>query len=341
MTQGQNPFITKKNKLDEIFKDRVERQRLSGEWSENTISNYELFYEKVLKKPLGHKNLNKIKYGDLVPILENKNFFTKNSVWKNRLRQILNPIFKEAIKNGTIFVNPCDKLEHFTVQISEKISSKIVDDNLLFLSRELYRCVNYYPCKTISNRPQYMCFLYLVILSARRIGELCQITKEDCYLYHKKIISPVKIVKGKTESSFPIPDECLKYIESVKTGKLFPSIERGSVYLMFQRLIKLSNIELRKGKILTVHNTRDLFLNIVIENGVDSLIADYCLDHVVQGTMKHYESFSYKQKKETFEMYWSLIRNDELQIKKEKFKKEFFKNFEEQFEKAWLEKIKE
>ncbi len=50
--------------------------------------------------------------------------------------------------------------------------------------------------------------------------------------------------------------------------------------------------------------------------------------------------FSFKQKKEAFEKYWTLVRNDELLIQKEEFRKEFFKNFELEFEKEWKKKIK-
>lgn len=341
ITKGQNPFIKTKNNLDEIFKLRVESKRLSKEWSEHTISNYELFYKKVLKKSLGHKKLNKITYEDLRIIIEHKDFIIKKSVWKNRLKQILNPIFKDAIKSGIVFVNPCDNVDHYKVEDTEEINSKTLDDNLLFLSQELYKNVKYYPCKTLANKNQYKCFLYMVILTARRIGELCQLRKEDCYLNHKKIISPANITKSKREVDFPIPDECIEYINSVESGMLFPNIKRASIYLMFQRLISLTDIELRNGKILSVHNTRDLLLNIMIENGIDSRLADYCLDHIQKGTIRSYISFSFKQKKQAFELYWNLVRNDDLSLRKEKFRKKFFENFEIEFEKAWEKSLME
>jgi integrase len=342
ITQGQNPFLQTENNLNDIFKKRVEKKRLNGDWVEHTIENYELFYDKVLRKPIGHKKLNKITYEDLVKILENKDFLVKKNVWKNRLKQILNPIFKDALKQGTVFINPCDKVENFYVEETEEVHSKIVDDNILYLSQELYRAIKKYPVKSKHQEPEYQCFLYMVLLTARRIGEITKLTKEDCYITHKKIISPKNITKTKKEFEFPIPDECINYIKSVKEGNLFPNIKRASVYLMFQRLIKFSDIELRKGKILTVHNTRDLMLNIMIQNEVDSRLADFCLDHKAQGTIKNYISFTFSQQKEALEKYWALVRNDEMSLKKEEFRKEFFKYYEYEFNKAWdkeLEKL--
>jgi len=339
ITKGQNPFNPMGNTLDEIFKRKIENKRLSQEWSEFTISNYELFYEKILRKSLGHKKLNKITYDDLLKILENKEFLIKKNVWKNRLKQILNPIFKDAIKQGEIFINPCDKVDHFKVEEVEPVSAKIIDDDLLYLSQEIYRTIEKYPVKTKSELEEYKCYLYMVLLTAHRIGEVCNLTKEDCYIQHKKIISPKKITKTSEESEFPIPDECMEYIKSVEKGKLFPNIKRASVYLMFQRLLSISNIELRKDKILTIHNTRNLMLNIMIQNGIDSRLADSCLDHKPHGTIKSYLEFSFKQKKEAFEKYWTLVRNDELLIQKEEFRKEFFKNFELEFEKEWQKKL--
>ncbi len=144
ISKGQNPFIKSENNLDEIFRKKVERKRASGEWVEHTISNYELFYDIELKKHIGHKKLNKITKEDLIKITEGKEYVQKKGVWKNRLKQILNPIFKDAIKAGLIYVNPCDVLENFEVKESERVVEKIVDEDILHISQELYKAVKLY-----------------------------------------------------------------------------------------------------------------------------------------------------------------------------------------------------
>jgi integrase len=338
ISEGKDPFISTSYNLTDIFKERIEKKRKSKEWSEFTISNYELFYEKNMKKKIGYKKLNKIKYIDLTNILECDEVIEKSSVWKNRLKQILNPLFKDALKKGEVYQNPCDMLENYNNEESENIYDKIIDNNILNIAQELYSTIPNYPVKSKPRELETKTFLYMVLLTAHRIGEVLKLTKEDCYVKHKKIISPKHITKQRQESEFPIPDECLEYIESIEEGKIFPTIQRASVYLMFQRLVKISNIEIRKGKILTIHDTRSLLLNILVENGVDSMLGDYTLDHKAKGTIKNYINFNYERKKEAYEIYWNLVRNDKLAIKKEEFRKEFFKNYEVEFEKAWKEK---
>ena len=339
ITNGFNPFNPKGNTLNDIFYQRIENKLLSKQWSEYTVGNYKIFYENVIKKSLGHKKLNKITYDDLCKILENKEIIVKKNVWKNRLKQILNPIFKEAIKRDEIHINPCEKIEHFSREDTETVSSKIVDGDLLSIAQKLYNAIENYPVKTASQKNEYKCFLYLVLLTAHRKGEVSELKKEDCYLSYGKIISPKEITKTKEESEFPIPRECIAHIESIESGKLFPNIKRDSIYLMFQRLVRISGIELRREKKLTIHNTRNLMLNIMIEHGVDSKLADSCLDHKMQGTIRSYIEFSFKQKKDAYQKYWDLVRNDRLSLKKEEFRKRFYKQFEKEFEIAWQKEL--
>lgn len=342
ISKGQNPFVKTENNLNEIFKNRIEQKRNSGKWAEHTISNYQLFYDLEMKQKIGHKKLEKITKDDLLKIVNDKEFSNKKSVWRSRLKQILNPIFKESIKGGLIYVNPCDVLENEDVDETENVIDKIEDDDILYISQELYKAIKKYPCKTKSQKPEYECYLYLILLCGRRIGETCKLERKHCFLKTQKIISPKEITKSKKQVEFPIPDECIDYISSIDDGKLFPNIKRESVYLMFQRLLKYTNIELLPDKILTVHNTRDLLLNNMIENGVDSRLADYCLDHKQQGTIQNYLKFSFTQQKEAFELYWGLVRNNDVFLKeKEKFRKEFYRFFELEFEKEWDKKRKE
>ncbi len=60
-----------------------------------------------------------------------------------------------------------------------------------------------------------------------------------------------------------------------------------------------------------MHDTRKLMLSIMISKlGIDSRLADYCLDHTTpQGTIKHYLEFTYEDKVEAYNLYWDYIRN--------------------------------
>jgi integrase len=337
LSQGKNPFLQTPKNLDEIFQEKINHKKDSSNgWSKYTISNYELFYKKAMKKKLGHKKLNKITYSDLESIIKNLENENKSPVWINRLVQILNPIFKDALKRNEVFENPCLKVEKTKYKKPDTIYDKIIDDNILVVAQRLYLAIDKYPVKTKGSEVEKKCYLYLILLNGRRIGETLNLKKENCYLKTRRIISPREITKQDEESVFPIPNECLEYFSSVKEGLLFPNIKRASVYLMFQRLLKISGVEVRNTKTITVHDVRSLLINNMIKNlTIDSRLADSCLDHQLKGTIREYASFEFNQKKDALEKYWNIVRNDEFAIKKAEFRKEFFKNFEIEFEKAW------
>jgi hypothetical protein len=42
---------------------------------------------------------------------------------------------------------------------------------------------------------------------------------------------------------------------------------------------------------------------------IDSMLADYCLDHKQNGVIDHYLNFDYSSKVEAYNKYWTLIRS--------------------------------
>jgi len=79
--------------------------------------------------------------------------------------------------------------------------------------------------------------------------------------------------------------------------------------MIFQRIVKNANIQLLKEKKLTIHDTRSLMLNIMIENGIDSRLADSCLDHKQSGVIEHYLDYSYEEKVKAYKKYWKKVRS--------------------------------
>ena len=73
-----------------------------------------------------------------------------------------------------------------------------------------------------------------------------------------------------------------------------------------------------KGKIETIdnysipmHDTRKLMLSIMVSKlDIDSRLADYCLEHKQQGTIKHYLEFTYEDKVKAYNKYWDYVRNN-------------------------------
>jgi integrase len=149
----------------------------------------------------------------------------------------------------------------------------------------------------------------IVLMTAHRHGELRQLKIEDCYLDKKIIIAPKTITKTKEDYRFPIPEEIVPYLKTIKSGLIFPTLKRGSVDMIFQRLLKLANIDTFNAKRISPHDLRRLLLTIMIRDlRIDSVLADTCLNHKQRGVISHYLSFTYEDVENSYLKYWDYIR---------------------------------
>lgn len=51
-----------------------------------------------------------------------------------------------------------------------------------------------------------------------------------------------------------------------------------------------------------------MFTIMIRDLGIDSMLADTCLNHKQRGTVNHYLSFVYQDIEEAYNKYWNLIR---------------------------------
>ena len=306
ISQGKNPFNTTINNLNVIFEKTREEKYKSGEWSKTTYDNYGYFYHYYVEKIIGHLKLEKITYEKLLKVQEQVQHLSNSS--KNYLRMILKPIFEEEVKKGNISENVVAKLKYHGYSVRESLETRI-QDNHLDVIRKLYKEIpNYIPNKK-NQREELKYFLYLTILTAHRYGEILQLTKEDCYMKEGLIKPPEEITKTDSDYRFPIPKECYNYINNIKSGLLFPNLKRGGIYAMFKKFIEQANIKFYKGKSISLHDTRRFLLTIMIRDcGIDSVLADTCLNHQQKGIIRHYLSFTYEDKKNAYYKYWEVIR---------------------------------
>lgn len=306
---GYNPFNPQGRTLDDYWQRRFEKMVKSGEWRTNTQKIYKVYYDKFIKNEIGHLKLDQIKIDQLEYIHEKTS--GKSAIYQNRLKLILNPIFDKALLRGEIRVNPLNAIKSLKVDKKPKLTTRSLD-NHLEIAQKLYKAIDSYKAQFIHQRKEIKNFLYLMLLSGHRYGELIELTKDDVYLEHNLIVSPAEITKSKEDYHFPIPSEILEYIEGIGEGKLFPSISYGSVYMIFQRLVKIANITLIKGKKLSAHDTRTIMMNSMIKLGLDSRLADFCLEHKQPEVLEHYLDFDYDDKVQAFNTYWESIRNNNI-----------------------------
>lgn len=166
-----------------------------------------------------------------------------------------------------------------------------------------------YEALAYHQKEEFKNYLMMIVMTAHRHGELRLLKIEDCYIDRKIVIAPKSITKTKEDYRYPLPDELIPYLKTIKTGLIFPTVKKGSVYMMFQRLVELAGIETFHNKRISPHDMRRLLLSIMIRDlKIDSVLADTCLNHKQRGTIKHYLSFEYKDIEEAYNQYWELIR---------------------------------
>lgn len=308
ISRGVDPFETRGMTLNDIFYDRLNKFKESGEWRKISCENYTYFYNKHIKNKIGSKKIEKITYDNVNDIIYSFNVNQKSS--RNLVIALLKPIFNEEMEKGNINKNILSNMKTFSIPIRENISDRVENECKIEIIRELYTNIENYELKKKKERlSQVKAFLYLVIMTSKRHGEILQLKKENCDLKNMKITSPKENTKNKSTSQFPIPEECLDYIKNCESGILFNDIKRGSIADLFQNLIRLTKIEVKENKRISLHDMRRLMLTIMIKDlKIDSLIADFCLDHKPKGVIKHYLEFNYDDKKNAYNKYWELIR---------------------------------
>lgn len=309
LSKGEDPFIHTPTTLTEIWEQRVKNKKASGEWNDLTIQNYNYFYYKHIDKAIGKRKLHRIKLTDLEQI--HKNMSKQQGGTKNRLQKLLYPIFEDGIKQGLVNKNVSIDLKKHKIGKLKKIKERTASSHLT-IARALYKAIPLYQVHCKAQELEIKTYLYMVVLTAHRIGEILQLTKEDVVMDEKKIISPAKITKTSEDYHFPIPDECLAYIENIESGLLFPTLKRGSIYNIFQRLVKiaveLNDIKLYDGKTVSPHDMRRIMLHIMVINcKVDSMLADSCLSHKQKGSSKNYVDFTDEDVGAAYEKYWDKL----------------------------------
>lgn len=307
ISKGKDPFSLTKDTLNDLYEERKSINLQNNTWKPRTIESYDYFYNRYIRKTIGHKKLSKITYEDLRKIYDIEMAHVENST-KNQFKRIVRPIFVEEIKKGNLFENVIDKLETYNMPVRERLELR-TDEKNIDIVRKLYNAAFEYEALAYYQKEEWKNYLMMIILTSHRHGELRELTIEDCYLDKKMIIAPKTITKTKEDYRYPIPEEVIPYLKTIESGLIFPTIKKGSVDKVFQRLLTLAGIETFNGKRISPHDMRRIMLTIMIrELRIDSVLADTCLNHKQRGVINHYLSFTYTDIEDAYQKYWNYIR---------------------------------
>lgn len=308
LSKGKDPFSSSPTVLNELWKERLKLNEKNNVWAKSTIKNNKYFFKKYISESIGKYKIEKIKYEHIKKILDN--FRKEQTSIKNRVIDLLKPIFEEEKRKGNIDTNIFDNIKKVREIIQREHLSKRTNFNYEDIVRKLYNAIPLYNQAHVSNIKQHQTFLYMLLLTAHRYNEINHLEKKHCDIVNKKIIAPASITKTKEDYHFPIPDECIEYIKNAPEGRLFNVPRGGTASRIFHRLLIKANITTIENHSISMHDTRRLMLSIMIgELNIDSRLADLCLDHKPQGTIKHYLQFTYEDKVKAYTKYWDYVRS--------------------------------
>lgn len=315
LSQNINPFKKSFETFAEIYEDKLNTNEANGTWAYYTIKNRRHFFNRYIKnnKNIGKKRVENITYEDVEDLINQFKISQSSSI--NTAIDILRPVFKEAFDKGVIVKNIMSSEKFKKVRYgTRKVIEARVKTNAADIVRDLYEAIPLYgkDQALYRNIEIHKNFLYMLLMTAHRSGEIIQLKKEHCDLKRKKIFAPREITKTK-DYQFPIPNECLDYIEKHQGGYLFPIPQGGTVHRIFRRLVELAEVEVIANENISGHDTRRLLMTIMVEKlGIDSNVADFCLEHEIQGVKAHYLHLSYETKEKAFHKYWDFIRNNKI-----------------------------
>ncbi len=234
ISEGKDPFVKQLNTLNDLFDQRLKILSENETWSKSTQKDYILFYNRTIRNTIGMKKPNKVTYEDIMKIINS--FKATQFAQKNKFINILNPIFEEEIKKKTIFENHFNKIKKFKKVSREDISLRVLNKKPIEIIREIYHAIDKYDYSKHKYLEMNKMYWKMCLLTSHRMGKVLQLEKKHCYIEENKIISPAEITKTKEDYHFPIPQECLNYIKSVESGRLFTMSSSGSLYYSFQRI---------------------------------------------------------------------------------------------------------
>ncbi len=315
LSKNKDPFSKSLDTFAELYENLLNIKESKGEWAYNTVKNRRHFFNRYIKneKRIGKKKVEKITYDDIKIFL---NQFTHSSSINTAI-DILRPIFNEAYEKDIIHKNLMKSKSFKKKRYATKSEIKTRAENKQAdIIKSLYESIKYYDKELArpKNVESHKAYLYMIVMTAHRYGEILQLRKEHCNLEKMKIKAPKEITKT-DDYEYPLPIEVYDYIKNHKGGLLFESPSGGSADRVFKRLVNLAEIKLVENHQISSHDCRRMLMSVMLEKlGIDSTIADYCLEHKQNDIKAHYLQLEYETKVKAFEKYWAFLR-DELNEK--------------------------
>lgn len=310
LRNGNNPFAEQVgDKIKDIILKSIRDKTPLKEGGDNTVylKHLERFYMMYINPVIGNLKIGLVEDYHVEKIMKSIEKFKKG--YKLYLNVIMNPIFEKALRERKIKYNPFYKLDYGNH--TEKPSFDLrLNESMKDLVRKLYIGSKEF------DKSHRLLFLLLIML-ARRVGEIYQLKYSHIKKYSDGsfyIIATRNITKTRIEEKYPLPKEIVKLLpndifdKDKRDEKLF-KFSRSRIYIQWEMLVIESGLMINDGYKITPHDTRNLFISILTELGVDSALSDRCLSHNKNDIKSRYLETPYETRLVVFKKWWKFLRN--------------------------------
>ena len=310
ISEGKDPFVTTGDTLNDFF-----IQRLKMPMKAKTRGEYQGFYDNYIKNKIGRKPLHLITSDDLYDILD-KELKDKSVRTQRFLRDVLNPIFTNASKKGKIPYNPFFDVKFKNKVTKESLKFRIQTSVLLF-AREMYKAIlNMSEVPKSKHQYNELQLMFLIVLeNARRRGEVLQLKFSD--ITDNEVNVRTETTKTNKPDKYILSDTALEIIEKIKlqrnSDNIFTIPNSRVLEAFYMLIIKKGGLEqyLYNGKKFTIHDTRRLFIQILVgEYHLNSDLVDTCLSHKQSSIRGIYLEYTDKQIYDVYTQYFKILRGE-------------------------------
>jgi integrase len=308
---NEDPFsknITKET-VKEIIKEQIanKKAKYAGKDNSKYKESLNIFYDKYIDDVIGHLKFSKIATKHIKKILKNIEHLSNDR--QGLLKVILYNEFEVRFRNKEILENPLYSIEFGKKSKKEKLDIRL-NESLEEVVQKLYKTI-------IESDYRTKLLLLINLMCARRIGEVYELTYGDIKKDDKGnfyILAHPHITKTSIYEKYPIPSEVIELLPddifnkgSVKK-RLF-DFHKNTIYLNYKKLIEKSKIDFNNDFKITTHDSRNIFITLLVKEGFDSELVDACLSHSKSDTKNIYLEVEYEKRREIFEEYWKIIRS--------------------------------
>jgi len=310
--EGEDPFSSniRKETVKDIVIDQIANKKSKYKGKDNSAYKIGLegFYYKYIDDVIGHLKFEKITINHINKIL--KMIMHLSSDRQVILKVLLYNEFEKRFRKREIKENPLYDIDFGPKSKKVKLDIRL-NEKLETVAQKLYANI-------IDSNYRTKLLLLINLMCARRIGEIHELLYQDIKIdddgtYY--VLAHPLITKTAIHERYPLPEEAIKLLpndihELKSREKRIFTFHKNTIYLNYNKLIEQSNIKFNSNFKITTHDSRNIFISLLVKKGFDSALADGCLSHGIADSKGIYLDVGYEARYNLFDEYWEILRND-------------------------------